>query len=83
MRREAFPHTHYTVLHVERKSLQSEKPMTNSTQYLQLRRQRHGLGQGPTVGSNEAESHIFGIVFYSYRLCIQGHDNTDETIYIC
>ena len=26
MRREAFPHTHYPVVHVERKSQQSEKP---------------------------------------------------------
>ena len=32
VRREAFPHTHYTVVHVERKSLQSEKPRSKSTQ---------------------------------------------------
>ena len=32
VRREAFPHTHYTVVHVERKSLQSEKPRSKITQ---------------------------------------------------
>ena len=32
VRREAFPHTHYTVVHVERKSLQSEKPRSKSKQ---------------------------------------------------
>ena len=32
VRREAFPHTHYTVVHVERKSLLSEKPRSKITQ---------------------------------------------------
>ena len=32
VRREAFPHTHYTVVHVERKSLQSDKPRSKITQ---------------------------------------------------
>ena len=32
VRREAFLHTHYTVVHVERKSLQSEKTRSKITQ---------------------------------------------------
>ena len=36
VRREAFPHTHYTVVHVERKSLQSEKPRSKITQCAML-----------------------------------------------
>jgi len=32
VRREAFPHTHYNVVHVDRKSLQSEKPRSKITQ---------------------------------------------------